>query len=131
MKFIYTILALFLLLTLAHAQEIKDGETTTATADETTKATVDETTKATVDETTTAEAEDRAAASNSTTAAADLLADGANKAEVTTAGNSGSDAGAGNNAAASGDDATDGFECMRASSMFTALAVGIVAAYNF
>merc|ERR1712002_1452572 len=125
MKFIYTLLALFLLLTIAHAQDAYADAGSSPSADAGTW----DANAGTSDADAGADA-DSSATWAVTTQAVEVLNDDATDA----ADDSGSDAGTdddANNQDAGGDDATAGFACMSASSMFTALAVGIVAAYNF
>merc|ERR1712168_1694550 len=152
MKFFYTILALFLLLALAHAQDGGDdtviggdtqgadtqgadtqgGDTQGADTQEADTQGADTQGADTQGADTQGDAtqgDANAGSSDSTTQQANVLNENGDSTTTTTQATNDDSATENNDAA--GDDATAGFACKTASSMFTALAVGIVAAYNF
>merc|ERR1712168_117796 len=142
MKFFYTILALFLLLALAHAQDGGDdtvigGDTQgadtqgadTQGGDTQGADTQGADTQGADTQGDATQGDAYAGSSDSTTQQANVLNENGDSTTTTTQATNDDSATENNDAA--GDDATAGFACKTASSMFTALAVGIVAAYNF
>merc|ERR1712168_1155456 len=142
MKFFYTILALFLLLALAHAQDGGDdtvigGDTQgadtqgadTQGGDTQGADTQGADTQGADTQGDATQGDANAGSSDSTTQQANVLNENGDSTTTTTQATNDDSATENNDAA--GDDATAGFACKTASSMFTALAVGIVAAYNF